>query len=646
MPESPRFSSETWSELFDQSGVILLLYDVKTERIADANERACDVLDYDKETLLNTTITDVIGNRDHGSWPEHLPSVPDHQHLGEIELYTANGEPVPVEASVSHVQSTGDEYALVVAQDISERKARETELKRQKERAEQYFETAGNIMLVLNRDKTVARINERGSDLLGYERSELVGSDWFDHVVPEQIEGEIDEIFSACRSDDAEPIEKNTNFIESKEGEKIFVKWHNTALRDQQGNVTGVLSSGIDITERKSYEQELEHLTETLRTIREVNRRLVRAADVETTIADIAEILHNHSSFHCVIIALLDDDQVDFAYESGTALTSAQIRACHSEEYLRSVRKQDLVRIEDVTVPPNQQHFGDEPAHEGVALSIGYDSQTYGVLTIHFTPDKPPTAEETDLLEELTDDMGFMIHGLKLQAERERLAEDLQTSLQQMQVIDRVLRHNFNNEMNVIKGHAETIRETCEGDTAESAATIVEESEQLLTTVNKEREITKLLGEQQSPEPIELGEIIDRVVADFRERYPMAQISVEGPTDRRIRAIGSIEQALTELLTNAVIHSDRVEPSIAVTIQTRDDTVAIRIADDGPGIPAMERKILTEEAEIEPLYHGSGLGLWLVKLIVQNSNGSLTFEENEPRGSIVTMKLPKAAEQN
>lgn len=93
---------------------------------------------------------------------------------------------------------------------------------------------------------------------------------------------------------------------------------------------------------------------------------------------------------------------------------------------------------------------------------------------------------------------------------------------------------------------------------------------------------------------------------------------------------------------NRVKYSDQTEPSIEVTVEDRDDTVAVRIADDGPRIPEMERKIFTENTEVDSVYHGSGLGLWLVKIIVENSGGSLAFDENEPRGSIVTITLPMA----
>ncbi|WP_199268265.1 PAS domain S-box protein [Halorhabdus sp. CUG00001] len=131
-----------------------------------------------------------------------------------------------------------------------------------RQRAERYFETAGNIMVVLNTDMTVDHINERGCDLLGYERSELVGSDWMDLFVPEQIEGELDELFSAFWSEGGNPVQKNVNAIETKSGEQVVVEWHNTVIQDEQGDVTGVLSSGIDITERTQKEQEIQALKE------------------------------------------------------------------------------------------------------------------------------------------------------------------------------------------------------------------------------------------------------------------------------------------------------------------------------------------------------------------------------------------------
>ena len=62
------------------------------------------------------------------------------------------------------------------------------------------------------------------------------------------------------------------------------------------------------------------------------------------------------------------------------------------------------------------------------------------------------------------------------------------------------------------------------------------------------------------------------------------------------------------------------------------------VADNGPGIPESERRVFTEGTET-PLSHGSGLGLWLTEWIVTRSNGHLCFEENDPRGTVVRVRL-------
>ncbi|AKH96666.1 sensor histidine kinase [Halanaeroarchaeum sulfurireducens] len=216
-----------------------------------------------------------------------------------------------------------------------------------------------------------------------------------------------------------------------------------------------------------------------------------------------------------------------------------------------------------------------------------------------------------------------------------------ETRLQQLQVLERVLRHNINNDMNVIAGYAETIRDDASGPMADYAETILTKSEALVDTADKEREITSHLLRTPTPERRDLRSTILQTVESARERYPGADITTDLPDPCVSTATDAIGQALEELIENAIVHSDRDAPSVRVTVERREDVLEMIIADDGPGIPEMERSVLTGDADIEPLYHGSGLGLWLVNLIVRQSNGVLRFEENDPRGSIVTISLPR-----
>ncbi|MFW6045628.1 MAG: sensor histidine kinase, partial [Natronomonas sp.] len=105
-----------------------------------------------------------------------------------------------------------------------------------------------------------------------------------------------------------------------------------------------------------------------------------------------------------------------------------------------------------------------------------------------------------------------------------------------------------------------------------------------------------------------------------------------------------LPRAIEELVENAIIHNDRRTPSVTITVEAGDEMVRITIADDGPGIPDEEAGVLLGDRDIEPLYHGSGLGLWLVHWIVHRSDGTLTFEKTDHRGSRVTIGLPIVSE--
>jgi len=70
----------------------------------------------------------------------------------------------------------------------------------------------------------------------------------------------------------------------------------------------------------------------------------------------------------------------------------------------------------------------------------------------------------------------------------------------------------------------------------------------------------------------------------------------------------------------------------------------IRVADDGPPIPETEIDVLQEDVETSSTFHGTGVGLWVMQWCVESLGGELAFEENAPRGNVVSISLPKAAE--
>jgi signal transduction histidine kinase len=215
---------------------------------------------------------------------------------------------------------------------------------------------------------------------------------------------------------------------------------------------------------------------------------------------------------------------------------------------------------------------------------------------------------------------------------------------QRLTVVNRVLRHNLRNEMNLVRGYADRIATETDGATADRARDIAVFADDLVALGEQARRIdTTLAGSGAERRPVDAIGVIEDVCKRHREQAPRATITVDAPTRAPVLVgdEGVLASAVSNVIENAIEHADSDEPRVTVTVDSESDVVHIRVADDGPGIPEMERDVL-EKSEEAPLEHGSGLGLWLVHWAVSRSGGTLSFAENTPRGSVVTLTFDRA----
>ena len=207
-------------------------------------------------------------------------------------------------------------------------------------------------------------------------------------------------------------------------------------------------------------------------------------------------------------------------------------------------------------------------------------------------------------------------------------------------VINRVLRHNVRNELNVINGYAEMLATDLDGDAASKATLIVETADRLISLSKSAREIEANRDQSPNLEPVDVVPIIDETVRKLQSRYPDASMAVDTPETAIAEALPRLEIALWELLDNAAKHGG-ADPSIEIEVIETDEHVLIAIADDGPGIPESEREVLSTGME-EPLVHGQGLGLWLAYWLVRNLDGEIQIPEYD-RGTTVEIRLLKSS---
>jgi PAS domain S-box-containing protein len=124
------------------------------------------------------------------------------------------------------------------------------------DRAQKYLDIAGTIILSLNTRGEVTMINKKGCSVLGYSEEEVVGRNWADNFIPEGFREEVRTAFRELINGRTEYYGEYENFILTKDGEELIISWNNAVLEDETGKITGILTSGEDITRRRWAEVE------------------------------------------------------------------------------------------------------------------------------------------------------------------------------------------------------------------------------------------------------------------------------------------------------------------------------------------------------------------------------------------------------
>ncbi|OYW29560.1 MAG: hypothetical protein B7Z51_07090 [Methyloversatilis sp. 12-65-5] len=138
---------------------------------------------------------------------------------------------------------------------------RTRELQQARDRAELYFDVAGNMMVVSDVAGRIERANRRTCEVLCRPSGSLRGADWFDLCFPPQERAAAREFFSGLMDPGSDSSRRFHGRVMTSDGQFRTVAWHTTRLVDERGVVTGLLGMGEDITARLEAE---EHLRRTL----------------------------------------------------------------------------------------------------------------------------------------------------------------------------------------------------------------------------------------------------------------------------------------------------------------------------------------------------------------------------------------------
>jgi len=220
----------------------------------------------------------------------------------------------------------------------------------------------------------------------------------------------------------------------------------------------------------------------------------------------------------------------------------------------------------------------------------------------------------------------------------------IKTTRDELGLLHRVVRHNLRNDLNLIQGHANLAKDDLAVDhpAAPHCETIVDTTGKMVTYTEQARRIRKVSELSPERSTIDLSAVLNRIATFHPEVSDAVDVEVSVEEDLCVAANPMLEAAIEELVTNAVSHTDADTPRIRLAAApTGNGTAVVRVADNGPGIPADERAALDRDSA-DAIRHSTGLGLWFADWTATHSDGRLWIEDREDGGSVVCLAVPTA----
>ena len=505
---------------------------------------------------------------------------------------------------------------------IKEKASHEEELGRERDRAKMYFDTANVIFIVINKNGTVVSINKRGCEILGYKEEDVLGKSWFEHFVPSSHISEIKSVFNQLLCGKLELVEYYENPVINAKGEERIISWHNNIIKDEEGNITDLLSAGNDITEKKRFEEALAESEEKFKYI-------FQNSPVAKSLTSIMGEIDVNDAF-CRMLGYTKEELIGEKWQTIThpddvATSQKEIQALINGEKEVGIFQKRYIK-KDGSIVWGDVHTSIRRDQEGKPL--------YFMTVIIDITEKVKLEEQRVLLE----------------AQKRE-----QQKLEAIGTLASGVAHEINNPINGIMNYGQIIFDSEGNDEKikEYAGEIIHETQRVSTIVKNLLDFSRQNGETHSKARIE--DIIGNTLSLVQTVIKKDQIQLNVDIEENLPALScrsqQIQQVLMNLMTNARDalneqysghHKDKViNLNCSQYCKDEQQWIKIVVEDFGTGIvPEIKNKIFDPFFTTKDRDKGTGLGLSISYGIIKDHHGEMSVESEVGRYTRLIVHLP------
>ena len=526
-------------------------------------------------------------------------------------LFTDEGSEAVASAAISANvtdylrKETGDQYEALAARvedAVSAARSRRARTARNEELRlyQQAFAKMREGACLYDRAGRFEIVNDYLADFYGTTRDALEGQP--SQLVETIREEGVDDPYQSLLDGDTEAVQGETTFELPDRGE-VIVDYRLAPLRIED-EIEGVVGVARDVTEQRARERQL-------RRARKESQELIDGMN------DTAWVISTDEQFLAVNDAAVE--KLGYSRDELLSMDPYDIDAKLSDDEIEA-----LIR--------------NMPEEELQVFETAHRTKDGEVIPVEISSSLITFRGETAILSVGRDITERKQYEAKLREQNELL----ERQRDELEVLNQVLRHDIRNDLQLVTAYADLLYDHVDDDGEAQLTTVRERAEHAVELTQTARDTARMMQTRDAEnEPINVRPVLEAEIDDLRKRYSDADIVASAVPSVLVRANDMLGSVFRNLLTNAVQHNDKDNPEVAISVTEREDEVTVRVADNGPGVSDEQKEDIFGEGEKGLDSQGTGLGLYLVEILVEQYGGAVHVEDNDPNGAIFVVDLPK-----
>jgi PAS domain S-box-containing protein len=593
---------ESYRQLFEKTTDCVVEIELVDNEslITRVNAAFEETFGYTESAVRGENIHDLLTPEEHRAEAMQIREAYEagNQPVVEVTRNTADGQREFLMRAVNF----SDRYYYVIYTDITERKEYEQELETLNRRFQLALEETDTGVWEWDLDTDEVIWDEATERLFGYDPGEFPGT--FESIAARTHDDDIPDLRTAIDTALETGNEYRADFrVDPPDGDQRWVQTRGVVETDESGMPTRMFGIQTDITERKESERAIEKARAELRQVIDL-------------IPD-------------PIFAKNREDELLLSNEANAELlgsTPEDIEGKPEPQVMPDVDNYETFRQRDIDVIES----GESTVFEESLTGAGGEKQIFQTTRIPFETAK--TAEKAVL--------GYARDVTELK----EYEQELEAQRDNLDVLNQVVRHDIRNNLQLVVTYAELLEPHVEPEGEEYVEQVLESANNAIDITTTARDVTAVMVKSAAEtRPTPLRSALAQEIDDVRTSNQRALVTLDGPIpDVDVVADDMLAAVFRNLLTNAIVHNDKEVPEISVGVETADDSVAVSVADNGPGIPDERKRQIFAEGEMGLESGGTGLGLYLVETLVDRYGGEIDVRDNEPGGAIFVVQLPIA----